>query len=65
MEIVYLEVVLMPNNEIIHFGKTLGFITKEQRELLDAGAQKITKGKEPIVCLKGSMNFSGKELKTA
>ncbi len=54
MEIVYIEAVLMDNGELIHFGKTLGFITDKQRGLLDARATKMTKGSEPVVAIKGS-----------
>jgi hypothetical protein len=50
-KIVYLEGVLMENNEIIHFGKSLGFINKRQLEMLENGSNKITKGKEPVVAV--------------
>ena len=51
MEIVYIEAVLMENNELIHFGKSLGFITNEQRSRVDARATKLTRGKEIVVAL--------------
>lgn len=51
MEIVYLEAVLMPNGELIHFGKSLGFTSEEQRELVEKGATKLTKGKEKVVAI--------------
>jgi len=54
MKIVYVEAVLMDNNELIHMGKTLGFIGKKQRELIDtedSGACKLTKPSQPIVAI--------------
>ena len=54
MEIVYIEAVLMDNDELIHFGKSLGFISKKQRELIEAGATRLTKGSEPVVSIKNS-----------
>lgn len=52
MELVYIEALLMDNDELIHNGKTLGFISKKQRKLVDSkGACKLTKGKEPIVAI--------------
>ncbi len=54
MEIVYIEAVLMDNDELIHFGKTLGFITADQRKLIESGASKLTRGNEPVVSIKGS-----------
>lgn len=44
----------MDNNELIHFGKSLGFITDRQRDLLEAHATKTTRGNEVVVCIKGS-----------
>ena len=44
----------MPNNEVIHFGKTLGFISKEQADLVEKNATKLTKGSEKIVSLNDS-----------
>ncbi len=51
MEVVYIEAVLMDNDELIHFGKSLGFINKKQRDLIKKGANKITKGKEVVVAI--------------
>ena len=51
IKIVYIEAALMPNNELIHFGKSLGFISNEQRELVDSGANKLTRGKESVVAI--------------
>lgn len=65
IKIVYLEAALMPNGELIHFGKSLGFITDRQRELVDNGACKLSKGSEPIVCISGSRNFGGDEIEAA
>lgn len=53
MEIVYIEAVLMDNDELIHMGKTLGFIGKRQRELVDSkGAGKMSKGGITVVEIK-------------
>jgi len=49
MKIVYLEAVLMDNGELIHFGKSLGYVGKRQLELLESDATKLTKGGEPVV----------------
>ncbi len=49
--IVYLEAVLMPNNEVIHYGKSLGFISGKQADLVKAQATKLTKGNEIIVAV--------------
>ena len=65
MEIVLIEALLMDNDELIHYGKSLGFITKEQRDLIENKATKLTKGKEIVVCLKGSQGFDGKIIKKA
>lgn len=50
-KIVYVECALMPNNELIHFGKTLGFVSDRQAEMVKKGASKLTKGSEPIVAI--------------
>lgn len=53
MEIVYIEAVLMPNDEIIHMGKSLGFISQRQRELADSkGAGKLSKAGMLVVEIK-------------
>jgi len=52
LKIVYLEAVLMPNGELLHYGKSLGFVDKQQAKLVEGGACKITKGKEPIVAIR-------------
>ena len=49
MEIVHIEAVLMENNELIHMGKSLGFIGNRQRKLVDSGAGKLSKWNETIV----------------
>lgn len=49
--IAYIEVALMENGETIHYGKSLGFINEKQRELLESGATKMTKGSEPIIAV--------------
>lgn len=52
MTVVYLEAILMPNLELIHFGKSLGFVSERQAEMVKSGACKLSKGSEPIVSLK-------------
>ena len=49
--IVYLEACLMPNGEVIHFGKSLGFISDKQKELVESGATKLTRGKEIVIAV--------------
>lgn len=49
--VVYIEAVLMDNGEVIHYGKSLGFINKRQQELVDAEATKLTKGNEIVIAL--------------
>lgn len=51
IKIVYIEAALMPNNELIHFGKSLGYINEKQRKLVDSGANKLTRGKEVVVAI--------------
>lgn len=51
IKIVYIEAALMSNNELIHFGKSLGYISKEQRKLVDSGANKLTRGNEDVVAI--------------
>ncbi len=41
----------MPNNEVIHYGKSLGFISGKQADLVKAQATKLTKGNEIIVAV--------------
>lgn len=50
-KVVYIEAVLMDNNEVIAHGNTLGFINKEQKGLVENEATKLTKGHEVIVAL--------------
>lgn len=49
--VVYVECVLMPNKEVIHFGKSLGFVSDRQAEMVESGACKLTKGSEPVIAL--------------
>ena len=49
--IVYVEGALMENGEVIHYGQTLGYICKKQRELIEAEATRLTKGNEIVVAL--------------
>ena len=51
IKVVYIEAVLMPNGEVIHFGKSLGFLSDRQIKLVSSGAGKMTKGGEMIVAL--------------
>ena len=52
MEIKYLEVLVMPNNEIICLGKTIGWLTNEdlkkhlftEKQLLDRAIEKKVQG---------------------
>ena len=48
---VYVEAVLMANGEVIHYGKTLGFISKEQENLVESGKAKLTKSNEVVVAV--------------
>lgn len=52
IKIVYVEAALMPNNELIHMGKSLGYINEEQRKLVEAGASKLTKGSQIVVAIR-------------
>ena len=56
IKIVYVEAVLMPNNEVLHMGKSLGYVSDRQHELVESGACKLTRGKEPVVNLGKSAN---------
>ena len=49
--VVLLEAALMANGEVIHFGKTLGFINERQRELVENGASKTARGGEIVVAV--------------
>lgn len=51
IKIVYVEAALMPNGEVIHLGKTLGYVSKRQAEMVESGACKLTRGSEPVVAL--------------
>ena len=42
--IVYVEAALMENGEVLHYGKSLGFINDKQKDLVESGATKLTKG---------------------
>lgn len=52
MKVVYIEAVLMDNRELMHYGKSLGFVTEEQFKMVQDDACKLTKGNEPIVAIK-------------
>jgi hypothetical protein len=52
LKIVYLEAVLMPNGELLHYGKSLGYADDQQINLVESGACKLTKGHEPIVAIR-------------
>jgi len=51
IKIVLIEAVLMSNGELIHYGRSLGFIGKKQSERVQANATKIARGREMIVAL--------------
>ena len=51
--IVLVEGVLLENGEVIHYGKSLGFINKKQKKLVEAGATKYPRGNEPVVAVAG------------
>lgn len=54
-KVVYVEAVIMANGEVIHYGKTLGFANKKQIDLLEAGANKLTRGSEDVIALNGNI----------
>lgn len=49
--VVHLEAVVMENGEVIHYGKSLGFINQRQRDLLEKGAHKTARGGEAMVAV--------------
>ena len=49
--IVLVEACAMANGELIHFGKSLGFMNERQVELLEKGAGKMARGTEPVVAI--------------
>lgn len=52
MELVYLEAILMDNKELIHKGKSLGFIGTRQSELVESKACKLSHPNMPVVEIK-------------
>ncbi len=50
-KVVYLEAVLMANREVMHFGKSLGFVNERQENLVKNGATKLTKGNEVVIAV--------------
>jgi len=50
-KLVLLEGVVMANGEFLHYGESLGYINKRQRDLLESGAHKIARGNEPVIAL--------------
>ena len=48
---VMLEAALMENGEVIHYGKTLGYIGKKQRELIESRATKLSRPNVVVVAL--------------
>lgn len=50
-QIVYIEAALMENGELMHFGKSLGFICKKQKKLVEAEATRLTRGGEVVVVI--------------
>lgn len=51
IKIVYIEAALMPNGEVLSWGKSLGHVSNRQMELVKSGACKMTRGSEPIIAL--------------
>jgi len=49
--VVLLEAVLMENGEVLHYGKSLGFVNKEQSDLVEKGATKRSRGNEIVVAI--------------
>ena len=49
--VVYVEGALMEEGEVLHYGKRIGRINDKQRELIEAGATKLTRGNEIVVAL--------------
>lgn len=49
--LVYIEASLMENGEVMHYGKTLGVISKRQQDLIDSEATKLTRGNEIVIAL--------------
>jgi len=52
IKVVHIEAVLMNNGEVIHFGKSLGFVSFDQMDLVKKGATKLSRGGEIVVALK-------------
>lgn len=53
MKLIYIEAILMDNNELIHMGKSLGSVSERQRELVESnGGGKMSKGGVTIVEIK-------------
>jgi len=50
-EIVYIEAVVMENGEVIHHGRSLGFICDKQMDLIKSYATKLTKGNKVVIAL--------------
>lgn len=48
---VLVEAALMANGELLHYGKTLGYINDRQLEMIESGATKLTRGNEVVVAL--------------
>ena len=54
-KVVYLEAVLMANGEVLHYGKSLGFVNKRQGDLVESGATKLTKGNEVVIAVNNNV----------
>ena len=50
-KVVYVEAVLMGNREVIHYGKTLGYINEKQLSLVEGEATKLARGNEVIIAI--------------
>jgi hypothetical protein len=49
--VVSLEAVLMANGEVLHYGKSLGFVSEKEMDLVESGATKLARGGEIMVAL--------------
>jgi len=49
MRKVYVEAILMPNREVIHYGRTLGFVSEREHELAELDACEFSKEPTPVI----------------
>lgn len=48
-KVVLIQAVAMANGEFIHYGNSLGFMSRKQIKLLESGTCKISRGNEAVV----------------